>query len=158
MTSLLTLTRKPQVCVYTAVSHTKATLALLYKPVFLTPAPDHHMALHSLWDKSKILSMSHKGFHNLPQDFDGIICCYHPCITILIILSSSYTFHFSGPLCTSFHWPESFFPILLQASPHWSSQTQFNWNPSATLSLILQVRHGHHLICDPEEPYTYILF
>lgn len=111
------------------------------------PVPNHLMALHLLWDKSKILHMSHKGFHNpasrlfwhhlllLPSHQNS----QHSCILFLPL---------TGPLHTSSPCPGSFSPILLQ----------FNWKPSATLSLILQARDGLCLICDPKEPSTYIFF
>lgn len=101
--------------------------------------PNHPMALHLLWDKSKTLSRSHQGFRNLAPQF----LCYH--LLLLpshpgLVLSSCSAFHSSGSLHSSSHCLGSFSPILLQASPHWFCKTQFNWKPSATLPRILQQR------------------
>lgn len=122
-----------------AISQTKSHFILgLQTSILLMSAPNHPMALHLLWGKSKILS---KSFTIRPQDFYGIISCYCPLITL--IRFSSF-FHLALPsislgLCT---------PVLLQANPHWFLKTQLNQKPSATLSLILQARDGPCLICD----------
>lgn len=96
-------------------------------------------AFHLLPDKSKILSTPLTIGPQTSMASSLAIVLSH---CILSILSSSYTFHFLGPLRISSHCLESCSPIFLQASPHSFCKTQFNWNPSVTLSLILKLEMG----------------
>lgn len=103
-------------------AHVDSNFIFIKKPLYpclqtailLMSAPNHPMALHLLWGKSKTLS---KSWTIRPQDFYGIISCYCP----LIIVSSF--FHLALPSISLGLGT----PFLLQANPHWFYKTQFNW-------------------------------